>query len=372
MPRRSFDDVFRAIGKGTLAPVYYLHGAEDVLKDELVRAIIEKALDPADRDFNLDQRDAAGLDPESLHALVNTLPMLAARRVAVVRGIEAWKRKTALRTVLLKYLENPAADTVLILVQGAGREKENERPGTDDADAEIEARSQGVEVKPLEPDRVAKWIARHAGTMGVTFAEGAAEHLALCCDYDLGAIRTELEKFGGLAEGEPVTVDRVGDLVGVRRGETVYDWVAAVMAGETARATELVPVVLGQSGVSAVRMVTQLGTTLNGVALARALFDRDLRNRALEQAIFERLLRTRPFGLGDWKRAAADWARWAQAWTPPRLTEGLRAALAADQSLKATRFTDDTGLLLHLALQLMEPGRETGGHRAGLAATTRT
>jgi DNA polymerase III subunit delta len=77
MPAHSMDAFFRSLSKGELAPVYYLHGLEDVLKDEAVRAILDRALDPAMRDFNLDQRSAGQLDPEEIHALCNTLPMMA-------------------------------------------------------------------------------------------------------------------------------------------------------------------------------------------------------------------------------------------------------------------------------------------------------
>ena len=94
MPRHTHDDLLRALGRGELAPVYYLFGSEDILKEEASRAILERALEPHERDFNLDQRSAQGLDPEELHALVNTLPMMATRRVVVIRDIEVWKKKT--------------------------------------------------------------------------------------------------------------------------------------------------------------------------------------------------------------------------------------------------------------------------------------
>src|SRR5260370_813356 len=76
----SFDALLRSLKRGAPDPVYYLHGDEDVLKDEAVRALLERAVDPAARDFNIDQRWAPDLDPEAFHALVNTPPMLAPPR----------------------------------------------------------------------------------------------------------------------------------------------------------------------------------------------------------------------------------------------------------------------------------------------------
>ncbi len=80
----------QAIQHGTLAPVYYLTGEEEILKDELVTAIVDAAVDPTSRDFNVDIRGAGDLNGESLHALLETPPMLAERRVGEERRSRRW------------------------------------------------------------------------------------------------------------------------------------------------------------------------------------------------------------------------------------------------------------------------------------------
>lgn len=72
MPAQKLDAVSRAIQRGEFAPVYYLHGPEDLLKEEIARAVVDRALDPALRDFNFDQASAASLDPEAVYELCNT------------------------------------------------------------------------------------------------------------------------------------------------------------------------------------------------------------------------------------------------------------------------------------------------------------
>src|SRR5438270_213637 len=142
----TFDALLRSLKQGGSDPVYYLHGDEDVLKDEAVRALVDRAVDPAARDFNLDQRSAPELDAEAFHALVNTPPMLATRRAVVVRGLEQLKKTAKLRQELLRYLESPNPTTLLVLVQAAG-----EAP-----DAELVRRTTAVVVEPLPPARVAR------------------------------------------------------------------------------------------------------------------------------------------------------------------------------------------------------------------------
>jgi len=357
MTRHTHDDLLRALGRGELAPVYYLHGSEDILKEEASRAIVERALEPHERDFNLDQRAAAGLDPEQLHALVNTLPMLAARRCVVIREIEAWRRKAGPREVLLKYLANPSPDTILILQESAPpEEKQHEW----EPDAELVDRSWAVDFRPLEPDRVPRWLAHHARRLGITFGEGAAEHLAAATGYDLGTLRSELEKLAGLPDGGPISRELVGELVGVRHGETLEDWVEAVLADQASRTLELTGRVLEQSGMSGVKMITALGTSLVGLKLARAHYDRGTRGGALERILMERFRQVRPFGLGDWKQVARNWGRWAEAWSGARLSAALRATLETDMALKGTRISDEAGVVTDLVLRLAAVG-QTGG-----------
>jgi DNA polymerase-3 subunit delta len=349
MPRHTHDDLLRALGRGDLTPAYYLYGTEDILKEEATRAIIDRALEPQERDFNLDQRGAQGLEPETLHALVNTLPMMASRRVVIIRDIEAWKKKSGPLEVLHRYLANPAPETVLVLVEGAPSEEKLRDWEPDEA---LLAHSYGVHFERLPPDRVVRWLGYHAKQLGIVFGDGAAEHLATATGYDLGALRSELEKLGSLAEPGPITRERVGELVGVRHGETLEDWIEALLDDDTARALSLGHRVLEQAGMSGVKMITALGTALVGQSLARAQYDDGRRGAALERAVFDRLRQVRPFGLGDWKIAARTWSRRAAAWPAPRLREALRATLETDMALKGTGVTDDSGLVADLTLRL--------------------
>jgi DNA polymerase III subunit delta len=349
MPAHSLDAFLRSLNKGELAQVYYLYGPEDVLKDEAVKAILDRALDPTLRDFNFDQRSAAQLDAEEVHALCNTLPMLAERRVVLLRDIEGWKRKTKGRTEFLRYLQGPSAETVVIMVQGSGEEAE---------DKELAAGAYSVRFDPLPPERARKWLSHHAAKLGVTLEPDAAEHLMRSVGSDLGALTSELAKLASLPAGEPLTAERVGDLVGVRHGETLWDWREAVLDGQVGRAASLLPSILGQPGVSGVKLLPTLGTTLVGLGIARAHYDRGMRGRGLEAAVLKSLLSVRPFGLLGYKEEASRWSRWAPQWPGRRIHAALRAARDTDQALKDTTISDDRGLLTDLVLRIGIPSAE--------------
>jgi DNA polymerase-3 subunit delta len=348
MPAQAFDALFRALTKGELAPVYYLHGPEDILKDEAVRAILDRALDPAFRDFNLDQRSAGQLDPDALFALCTTLPMMAERRVVVLRDLEGLKRKPKLRAALLQYLGRPAPETVLVLVQGAG----------DDEDKEIARSACAVAAEPLPTERVRKWLQRRATALGLALEDDAARHLLEAVGGELAPLAAELEKLAALPPGAPLTAAQVGELVGVRHGETVFDWRDAVMEDRTAPAVALLGPLLDQPGASGVKLVTLLGTTFVGVGIARSHYDRGLRSRALDDAVFEVIRRIRVFGLLSWGDEKGRWVRWASRWSAARLRAATRAALAADRALKGTTISDERGILADLVLRLAAEHRE--------------
>jgi DNA polymerase-3 subunit delta len=323
--------------------VYYLHGPEDVLKDEAVKAILDQALDPTLRDFNLDQRSAAQLDPEQINALCNTLPMMAERRVVVLREIEGWKRKTKGRAEFLRYLERPSPETVVVLVQGSTDEAE---------DKELARSAYTVRFDPPSAERAEKWVLRRAAQLDVKLEPDAARHLVRSVDAHLGTLDSELAKLASLPAGQILTAELVGELVGVRHGETAWDLRDAVLADETGRAVGLVPRVLAQPGVSGVKLVTQLGTALIGLGIARSAYDKGARGRSLEDTTFKALLRNRPFGLLGYKEEAARWAQWAPRWPGLRIRTALRAARDADLALKSTTISDERAIVVDLVLRL--------------------
>ena len=343
MPAQTLDAFLRSLSKGDLAPAYYLHGPEDLLKDEALRALLDRVLDPGLRDFNLDQRSAGQLDADALFALCTTLPMMAERRVVVLREIEALKRKAKVRGALLDYLARPAPDTILMLIQGANEENE---------DKEIARAAVSVACDPLPEDRVLKWLERRAKGLGLALPDDAALHLVRAVGGELASIAAELDKLAALPSGEVLTVERVGDLLGVRHGETLFDWRDAVMEDRTGPAVRLIGPLLDQPGNSGVKLAAMLGTTLVGVGVARSYVDQGLRGRALDEAVFRAIQRCRVFGLLSWSEEKTRWVLWAPRWPADRVTGALRAVLAADTALKGTTISDERGILTDLVLRL--------------------
>jgi DNA polymerase-3 subunit delta len=352
MAALNLDALLRSLKKGgpALDPVYLLHGDEDVLKDDAIRALVDVAI-PSSRDFNLDVRYAGDLNPESFNALVNTPPMLADRRAVVIRGMEQLgKRKTKLRDELVRYLESPNPTTLLVLVLAAGEEP----------DAEVARACTAVELTALAAERIPRWLQHRATTLGIAIDAAASELLLKAVGNDLSTVSRELEKLAALVAGtnRSITVDDVSALVGVRHGETLYDLVAAALERKGARAAQLVEPVLEQAGMSGVKIISLLGTHLVGTALARAERDRGVHLSRLADILYRQMISVRPYGLRGYKEEAARWAEWSAMWSHDELRAALRAALNADNALKTATVSDDRGIVTQLVLGFVATKRE--------------
>jgi DNA polymerase-3 subunit delta len=319
---------------------YYLYGEDEFVKGEAVRELIAAASEPATREFNVDVCDAAALDAGTLGSLLGTPPMMAARRVVVVRDAPALKKDA--RTELDRYLAAPAADLVLVLVAGAG---EKGKP-----DKSLAAKVTAVEFPPLSGERVARWIVHQAGVLGARITPEAAGLLQDAVGNDLPSLASELEKLASFAGGSEITESAVSAVVGVRRGETLGDLLDRVAARDAKGALAILPHVLEQPKVSGVPMVMALTTQTLAIAWGASVKGR---------ADYFGLLRETSSALTGrpWGEATAAWQRAAGSWTPADVDHALEALLAADIALKETRGSTDEQLLTTLVLSLCAGAR---------------
>jgi DNA polymerase-3 subunit delta len=345
MAALSFNSLFKSANKGDFAPVTYLTGDEDVLKDQLVDLNIEKALDPSCSDFNLDVRSAADLDAEALIALVDTPPMLAERRVVVVKSLEQWRKNSKQWKALRSYVENPSPTTVLLLLHRAGGSHK------DKPDPALGKNSRHGNITKLDSSRLGGWISNRAQIAGITLADDAVAHLGDVVGPNLAQLITEIEKLAACCPNQDaITRTDVANLVGVNHGETISDWVGAIISGNTARAVELLDIVLPQAGVTGVRLVSGLGPVFFGMRIARTYLDNGLTSRQAEGKILALLKKLRPWGIGSWNVEAARWTGAAKIWTGKQIDDAIMVTYETDRALKSTTVTNERGKLTNMLL----------------------
>ena len=333
----------KSIRERAFAPVYYVHGDDDYLKEDAVRQLIAAVVDPATRDFNLEIRRGGEIDAGTLGSLLDTPPMMAERRMVVVRDVGALKKDA--RGAIDRYLGRPSSDTVLVLVTlGAG--------GKPDKGFEAVALSVGFD--PLTEDRVPKWIEHHAtSVLRTTITPGAISLLHETVGNDLPALVAELDKLASYAAGGQIDERAVTAVVGARQGETMGGLLDAILDRDARRALGLLEPVLSQPKTSAVTIVMALATQTMAVAWARALRDRGTPMSQMYNELFGLLKESGGAFTGrSWGDAVKAWTRGVERWTTSELERALDRLLEADAALKESRLSSDEQLLATLILSL--------------------
>lgn len=328
----------KALAAQRFEPAYYLFGDDEHRKDALTRQIVAAAVDPVTRDFNLDMIRGAEVDPQGLDAILQTLPMMAARRVVVVRDTGALRKDG--RAALERYLESPSPDTVLILVALAGTKEEKEF-----------ARASSIAVQPPSGEEFGEWVRDHLRDgHATTITDEAIEHLRQAAGADTVLLASELDKLVSYAQGVPIDKRAVEAVTGVRQGKTLGDLLDAVAARDAGTALPLIGDVLSVPRNNAVTVIMAL--TVQTLAL---FWGHHARGRA---DYFSLLKETGAYPMRSWGDATKCWARNQSRWSGAALRESLRALRDADQSAKDTRVASDEQLLATLICALCaEPSR---------------
>jgi DNA polymerase-3 subunit delta len=330
-----------AIKRRQFDGAYYLYGEDEFQKNDAVRQLVDAAVDPATRDFNLEYRRGGELTAELVESLVGTPPMMADRRVVVVRDVTALKKDARAR--LDAYLKHPSHDTMLLLVAAPGAK----------ADKVLEKSVTPLEFDHLDDPRIPKWIAHYASTtLRIEITESAAELLHSAVGNDLYQLVAELDKLASYTNGETIGESAVSDVVGVTRGETVGDLLDAVLARDVERAVDLVPHVLLQPKTTAVAVVMALSTQMLAVAWGCARMADGLPSGRLEGEYFSLLKSTGAFPMRPWGAAAKAWARAVPDWTLAASERAVDALRVADVALKETRVSSEEQILTTAVLAI--------------------
>ena len=181
----TYDDIMRDLKARKVAPVYYLMGEEDYYIDKLSDAIVNAVLTEDEKDFNLDIVYGAEVDIDKVIELAHAYPMMAEKRVVLVREAQAIRSLEGLDA----YLAHLTPTTVLVFCHKHGK--------LDARKAAAKALQQvGVvfESKRLFDNQLAPFISRYFSQHNVDIEPQAIQMLAGHVSSDLSRLTTEMDK----------------------------------------------------------------------------------------------------------------------------------------------------------------------------------
>ena len=221
----------RELGSGRLRPAYLLAGSEALLRDDASRAITEAVLADGPRDFNLDRFDGSSCNEARLLEAVRSLPVLAERRLVVLREPEVKGRgsKTLGDGIAAAVEEIRGSSSTVLVVTASTIDKRSKW---------VKAFNEPAVLVACDPPKglraIVAFLRQEAKRRQISLQSGAAEALAEAVGPQLLMLRQELEKAALHAgPGRPVSRDDVLAVVSELADEPIWDLTDAIGEGRT-------------------------------------------------------------------------------------------------------------------------------------------
>ncbi|MBI5042637.1 MAG: DNA polymerase III subunit delta [Nitrospirae bacterium] len=218
---QQYQDLIEELKKEVLSfPIYTLIGEEGLLISEGVDKIVDKALSGGMKDFNFNLFYAKESSIDDVLNAVRTLPLMAKKRVVVLKEIDQYPASILER--LADYLKEPSDSTCLIITA----KKMDQRTRFFKA---LQNNSMLISCGPLYENQVKSWIRLRAKSYGLEFTEDALNIFFEVAGNELGIIDNELKKLSSYFEGKKrIDITDVEELVGKSRVYSVFNLINAI------------------------------------------------------------------------------------------------------------------------------------------------
>ena len=319
-------DLLATLAQGEPGPLYFIYGKERFLVERAVEILRERVLDPRTRDFNCEIFFGKEARPLTITQAARTLPMMAKRRLVLVRDVDEMKAELS---ELATYVANPAPESCLVLVA----EKVDQRLKFFSA---FKKRGVLIKCEPLYERQLPQFVRDEAKRRGANLAAGVAEAVVHEVGTELGLLSDAIERLRLFAGERPVTLEDVKQAIVSSRQHTVFELCNAVGARDRARSLHALGTLLSARE-AGVRLVAMLTRHIRQLWLARELSGKNV-DLAAELGI-------PPFFVRDIAEQAKNFHR--------RDFAAMHEALFfADRALKSSKL-EEARILEQLVLKLV-------------------
>ncbi|OGG52824.1 MAG: DNA polymerase III subunit delta [Candidatus Handelsmanbacteria bacterium RIFCSPLOWO2_12_FULL_64_10] len=251
------------VRSGRVGPLYLLVGEETYLREKALHALIDAALRPAVRPFNLDIFRGGETPPGEIAERIQSFPLMAARRVVVVKACDELN-EGAVR-LLLPVVESPPETSTVVFVgdKADGRKR---------LFAALRKAACTVEFKPLREREAVAWVQERLKALGKRLSQEAIPLFIGRVGGDLGVAAGEIDKLVSfLGDRQVIEREDVEGVVGVSAEVSIFDLTDAVGAKDAGRALAVLRRILeaGERGGGVLWRLTQHVHTLMRVRMLR-------------------------------------------------------------------------------------------------------
>lgn len=306
---------YKDLEKGQLAPMYLIFGEEPYLLNQSVERFKYAVLTEGAVDFNYSLFYASDADVATVRDAVETLPMMAPRRLVIIK--EAQELNDKEWAELEPLIENPVESTVfVILASRIDKRKKQIRMLLEKADC--------VEFKKPYENQIPSWVNYIAQSLGLTISNDAIQVLHKFVGNHLTEIEAELKKLGDyVGGGRRIEAADVSQVVSRSKEENVFDFTKAIGENDRVKALEHLVHLLDQ-GQSEIGIVSLLARHVRILLTLKRGVDEGLHGAKLAH-----YAQVPPFFLQNY----LDQAR---LWTAKKLEQTLVVLSETDKALKSS------------------------------------
>lgn len=289
--------IINDVKNGNFVPVYLLMGTEPYYPDLVCDEIIKYALTDSERDFN--QAVFYGLDTDAgaVASECRSYPMMAERRLVVVKEAQSMKTLEDLAT----YAADPMESTVLvILMHGASADKRRSLYKN------VQKKGVVLVSDALRDYEMPQWITSFYKSRGLDIEPAAAALLAEYAGTDMSRIMLETEKMQkNLPEGTVrVNAADIEKNVGISRQFSIFELTKALSYMKAEKALKIAAYIGNGPKFMLLLATAPLYTHFYRILKYEAAL---LKNPAMSKADRAKLLGVNPYFMEEYDVAARNY-----------------------------------------------------------------
>jgi DNA polymerase-3 subunit delta len=299
-------------------PLYLLLGVERFLRDTAARSITEVALHGTLlREFNEASFNLVRDSVQAAIAAAEQLPMMSERRVIRIRDFARLRENE--EETLIRYLNNPAPSTVMILVaDDLDKRKKSTKALLDNAVV--------VDFPPLKDSEAKAWAKSRLKELKTTADDAVLSEIVGLVGTDVQTLFNELDKLASaVADTGRITSAVVDELIGRSRELSNFELGDHLLAHNRKRALETLHRLL-DDGAEPVMLIGLIAGNYHRLALAKHLLAKGGREEVF-----------RNISLPPFKRDA--YIANLQRNDAAKIARGLQLTAAADLAIKTSQAT---------------------------------
>ncbi len=230
---QTYESIMSELRKGHYAPVYLLMGDEPYYIDQMEEYIMEHAILPEERDFNLTVTYGLDTNAQRVAEAAMGYPMMAERQVVVVREAQNIKQWEPLET----YLDHPMPTTVLVLCYKNGTMDKRRRLVKQAENVGVVLESKKKSDRDLVPF-IEAYVREKGATADVKAVHMIKDHVGA----DLSRLTSEIDKvlLSLPADKKHITPEVVEDRVGVSKEYNIFELRDAIVRKDVLKANRII------------------------------------------------------------------------------------------------------------------------------------